>query len=431
MKQKTKFKKTEIGIIPEEWEIDILDNFLDLITYGFTCPMPTTQEGPYMITAKDLEGNKINYIKARKTSKEAFKTKLTDKSRPKKGDILLSKDGTLGRLAIVENENLCISQSVALLRPSTKILTNFLYYLLLAPQYQKKMISDAGGSVLKHIYITRVNKMIIAVPELNEQRAIAKILSDLDAKIELLQKQNETLEKIGQVLFKHWFVDFEFPDEEGKPYKSSGGEMVYNEELGKEIPKGWGVGKLGDLLKNIKEHLKPGKDLIGRKYVPIDEIPMKKFGLDSYKPIEEAQSSLIAFEKGDILFGAMRPYFHRVNFSHFRGVTRTTTMVLRPIKKEFFSFSIFCLNQEDSVKYATQHSTGSTIPYATWEKSLERMKIIVPIDEILIKFNRLLIPFFNRIAENVEQIQTLQKIRDSLLPKLMSGKIRVPVEVKV
>ena len=185
MKQQTKFKQTEIGMIPEDWEVDIWGSFIKLITYGFTCPMPTTEEGPFMITAKDLEGNKINYDSARRTSKEAFNNNLTDKSRPIKNDILLSKDGTLGRVTIVKNENLGVSQSVALIRPSDKVLPQFLNYLLLSPQYQKKMESDAGGSVLKHIYITRVDKMIVAIPQLPEQSAIAKILSDLDLKIEL------------------------------------------------------------------------------------------------------------------------------------------------------------------------------------------------------------------------------------------------------
>jgi type I restriction enzyme S subunit len=92
-----------------------------------------------------------------------------------------------------------------------------------------------------------LNSIKTPIIEKNEQVEIAKILSDLDSKIELLQKQNKTLEAIGQVLFKHWFVDFKFPNEEGKPYKSSGGEMVFNEELGKEIPKGWAVKPLGQI----------------------------------------------------------------------------------------------------------------------------------------------------------------------------------------
>jgi len=437
MKPKTKFKQTEIRMTPEDWEVKKLGDLGELKN-GINFSRNDFGKGFPIINVTNLfRGRYATINDLAEIKRDTLKN--PEKYFVKRGDILFTrsslKHSGTGQAAMVfdlPKKQTVFSGFIIRFRknPNSKIDDNFLNYLVRSNFYREYIRRFIDGTTITNINQTFLSNLPIITPPLQEQHAIAKILSDLDSKIELLQKQNETLEKIGQAIFKHWFVDFEFPNEEGKPYKSSGGEMVYNEELGKEIPKGWRIGKLGELLKNIKEHLKPGEDLIGRKYVPIDEIPMRKFGLDSHKPIEEAKSSLIAFEKGDILFGAMRPYFHRVNFSHFRGVTRTTTMVLRPIKKEFFSFSIFYLNQEDSVKYATQHSTGSTIPYATWEKSLEKMEIIVPFDKILIKFNRLLMPFFNRIAENVEQIQTLKKIRDLLLPKLMSGKIRVPVEVK-
>lgn len=160
------FEDSELGKIPKGWNCEILDNFLERITYGFTCPMPTSESGPYMITAKDLKGNKINYDTARQTTEDAYNNKLTDKSRPKYNDILLSKDGTLGRLAIVKNEKICINQSIALLQPNSRITTNFLYNLLMTPIYQQKMMMDADGSTIQHIYITRVNKMFILVPKI-------------------------------------------------------------------------------------------------------------------------------------------------------------------------------------------------------------------------------------------------------------------------
>jgi len=162
----TDFEDSELGPIPKGWNCEILDSFLERITYGFTCPMQTSESGPYMVTAKDLKGNKINYDTVRRTTEDSYKNKLTDKSRPKYNDILLSKDGTLGRLAIVKNEKICINQSIALLQPNSRITTNFLYMLLLTPIYQQKMIMDADGTTIQHIYITRVNKMFILVPKI-------------------------------------------------------------------------------------------------------------------------------------------------------------------------------------------------------------------------------------------------------------------------
>ena len=113
----------------------------------------------------------------------AYNTLLTNKSRPRPGDVVLTKDGSIGRVAVCDRDDICINQSVALLHPSSEIDSRFLAMLLQAPVYQRKMVADTGGSTIQHIYITRVDKMTIAVPELREQRAIAEVLGALDDKI--------------------------------------------------------------------------------------------------------------------------------------------------------------------------------------------------------------------------------------------------------
>src|SRR5690606_25231216 len=182
------YKQTEIGVIPEDWEVIPLSNVFSYISYGFTNPMPTTNSGPWMVTANDVKNGRINYETARKTSEYAFKKLITDKSRPKIGDLLLTKDGTLGRVAIVDKSNICINQSVAVIRTNDKIEVNFLKHLLQDNFYQKVMIENAGGSTIKHIYITVVDKMPIVLPPLPEQEAIAEALSDADAWIESLEQ---------------------------------------------------------------------------------------------------------------------------------------------------------------------------------------------------------------------------------------------------
>ena len=108
------YKESEIGKIPTEWNYEPLESFFDLITYGFTNPMPTTDEGPFMITAKDVNDGRIKYESARKTSEDAFINLLTNKSRPKINDILITKDASIGRVAIVKEENLCINANQGL-----------------------------------------------------------------------------------------------------------------------------------------------------------------------------------------------------------------------------------------------------------------------------------------------------------------------------
>jgi type I restriction enzyme, S subunit len=224
---------------------------LERITYGFTNPMPTTDTGPYMVTAKDINNGRILYEQARHTSYDAFVNHLTDKSRPRIGDVLVTKDGTLGRLAIVDRENVCVNQSVAVLRPSSTLRPNFLKYLLEEPRNFARMIGDADGSTIKHIYISRLAKMKVRVPPVSIQDAILKLLNALDNKIELNRRMNETLEAMARAIFKDWFVDFgptRAKAESSAPYLAPEIWALFPDRPDDEDkPDGWGYGTIGDL----------------------------------------------------------------------------------------------------------------------------------------------------------------------------------------
>jgi type I restriction enzyme S subunit len=183
------YAQSAVGLIPGDWACKPLADFLSFISYGFTNPMPTVADGVYMITAADIDHGKLQLASARKTSISSFQKLLTAKSKPRVNDVLLTKDGSLGRLALVGEETICINQSVAVLRANEKVEPNFLKLLLESPWYQTRMLEDAGGSTIKHIYITIVDKMPIGLPlDKAEQRAIASALSDVDALIAGLEK---------------------------------------------------------------------------------------------------------------------------------------------------------------------------------------------------------------------------------------------------
>lgn len=181
-----------------------LENFLENITYGFTNPMPDAEEGPWKITAKDIIDGKINFLTARKTTTEAFDA-LTEKSRPIIGDVLLTKDGTLGRMAIVEDTNICVNQSVAVLRCNKRVVPKILMYLLQMPEYQRDMISNAGGGTIKHIYITKVNKMQVAVPSMETQKKILAFLGKIEKIKTTISHSLEHLETLKKALMQKYF----------------------------------------------------------------------------------------------------------------------------------------------------------------------------------------------------------------------------------
>lgn len=163
-----------LGDIPEHWEVVPLGTLTSYVSYGFTNPMPTTDQGPYLLTAADIAMGIIQYAAARRTSEYAFQHLLSGKSRPRAGDLLITKDGTLGRVAIADGSRVCINQSVALVRlVPNGVSREFIADALQADGYQQMMVFDAGGTTIKHIYITRLVKMKMALPPLREQLAIA------------------------------------------------------------------------------------------------------------------------------------------------------------------------------------------------------------------------------------------------------------------
>lgn len=188
-----------------DWEQRKLGECLSLITYGFTNPMEDTKDGPWKVTAKDIVDGKINYDSTRHTSIQSF-LKLTDKSKPKKDDILLTKDGTLGRTAIVKNENICINQSVALLRCNDSLIPEYLNILLNSPKCKTKMLDDAGGGTIKHIYITKVDKMFVDVPSLKEQKFVARFFINMDHHIPLHQRKLEQLQTMKKFMLQNLFI---------------------------------------------------------------------------------------------------------------------------------------------------------------------------------------------------------------------------------
>jgi type I restriction enzyme S subunit len=182
-----------LGEVPEHWKITKVGWLSATLTYGFTNPMPSEDDGPKMLTANDIGWGLVDYENARSTSQDAFTRDLTDKSRPKRGDLLITKDGTLGRVATHDGRPACINQSVALLRViRSKVLPDFLASALLASVYQDKMAFDAGGTTIKHIYISRLAKMEVAVPNISEQQQIVDRLSASTEKIDTLTNKVDT-----------------------------------------------------------------------------------------------------------------------------------------------------------------------------------------------------------------------------------------------
>lgn len=228
-----------------------------------------------------------------------------------------------------------------------------------------------------------------------------------------------------QALFRRWFIDFEFPDKEGKPYKSSGGEMVET-ELGK-VPKGWRVGTLEDIADNPRRGIKPDDIEPHTPCIGLEHMPRKSISLEDWDYAKNIDSNKSQFHKGNILFGKLRPYFHKVDIAAVDGVCSTDILVIVPKQPIWYGSVLFHISSVELVDHAGATSTGTRMPRTNWD-DIARFQIMLPPNDIAQRFTENILPLIQKIQDNILQSHTLATLRDTLLPKLMSGEIRVNIE---
>ncbi len=289
----------------------------------------------------------------------------------------------------------------------SKITYPYAYYLL--KQYH---LNDyAGGAAQPLITQSILKHLKCDIPTIEAQEKTVDILSKYDELIEVNNQRIKKLEQTAEELYKEWFVRFRFPNWQ-------------NTEFENGIPKGWIKTKLKEIsLECGKQEKKENREKYNY-YVPIDCLNSKSMSVGSFESIDNAESSLISFRKNDILFGAMRPYFHKVTMMPFGGLTRSTCFVISPINESYRYYLYLTLFQKSSVDFATTVSVGSTMPYVRWN-DFSRLSVIEPDINTVEMFNTQVIPIISEIHSLYFSNQTLIKQRDLLLPRLMSGKLEV------
>ena len=365
---------------------------------------PSTTEpenfgGPYpFITIPDLV-QKVYIDTSERTLSEIGASKMKTLLLPP-NSVMMSCIATIGKCGITTKPSFTNQQINSVICNPDIVDPLFLYYVFTQIGHQLES-AGGGGSVYTNVSKSRFSEISVLLPPLPEQRTIAAVLGALDDKIELNRRMNRTLEAIAQAVFRHWFVE--------------------NEEA-----EGWEVGRLGDLVTLVNERIDPTPQKDNERYIALDDMPSKSIDLSQYRLGLEVNSSITRFKKGDILFGSMRPYFHKVGIAPFDGITRTTTFVLRPKEDLFRAFALYWFFSDEVIEFSTTSSVGTTIPYVRWE-TLAEYEIPLPPRELMSKFSEFFQPLWLKIVSNGEQSRTLAALRDALLPKLMRGEVRVTV----
>lgn len=349
----------------------------------------------------------------------------------KKGDILFSEIRPKNkRFALVDfdADDYVVSTKLMVLRRKNSLIDNlFLYKYLTSDRILEELqfIAEGRSGTFPQITFNELKSLKISLPLLNEQKAIVDILSSLDDKIELNNQMNETLEEMAQALFKRWFVDFEFPNEEGKPYKSSGGEMVES-ELGM-IPKGWEITTLDHVCSLLTKSVKPFENpevLYEHFSLPAcDEgkLPVIEFG-------NQISSNKYMVDNTCILISKLNPATKRIwdPVCKENSICSTEFMVYQPKNSEIKSFCYELINSDRFTEYLLCNVTGSTGSRQRVQPKLTLKYQFAISSRILIEqFSDLVKPMHDKVKANIEENRILKQTRDSLLPKLMSGEIRV------
>jgi len=235
---------------------------------------------------------------------------------------------------------------------------------------------------------------------------------------------------MAKQLYDYWFVQFEFPNEEGKPYKSSGGAMVWNEKLHREIPRNWDVVTLSEYLNVYSEKISAINLDVNCKYAPIEVLPRRRMSFNECAPIENAVSGLCRFGKKQILLSNRRVYFHKVCIAAFDGVTRDTVIILSPVNKALLGYAYQIINDDVFIEYATRHSYGSEQPVLSWE-SAKIYKTLKPSNQLNVTYSKRISPIIDSVIRNELEIAKLTKQRDELLPLLMNGQVSVNSDLAV
>ncbi len=427
---------------------------------------PTENHGPALVirgtdfeTVRhgDLSSLPIRYIrcdvldrKHLQPSDVLLETAGGSKGRPT-GRSLFLKESILERAGL---PIVCASFSRFLRPDKSRIEPEYLFwwlqYLYETGEMDRHQVQHTG--VARFQYTRFAESIHPPLPARDTQRRIAHILGTLDAKIELNRRMNRTLEAIARTIFKSWFVDFDPVIDNalavGKPIPEEFAERTahraqltheessppvnirrlfpdefQDSELG-PIPKGWEVRTLGDVAEHPRRSVQVDQIDPETPYIALEHMPKQCIALSDWGTADGLQSNKFEFRQGEILFGKLRPYFHKVGIAPVDGVCSTDIVVVKPRQDAWFGFVLGHVSSTSFVDYTTAGSTGTKMPRTNW-KEMARYPVVIPPVHLAEAFSEQVKVTVDRIIATIHESRTLAALRDALLPKLIRGEIWV------
>ena len=418
-----------------EWRVEKLEDCVDaIIDYRGKTPVKTTSGIP-LITAKIVKNGRIEQPEEF-IAFEDYDSWMT-RGLPLAGDVVVTTEAPLGEVAQLPNQKIALAQRIILLRGKPALLDNtFLKYCFIDSFVQDQLHSRISGTTVTGIKQSELRKISLRLPPLPEQRAIAQVLAGFDDKIELNRRMNATLEAMAQTLFRAWFVDFEPVKAKAEGIAPVGLDAqtaaLFPDSFAAStcgmIPQGWEVKRLEEAFEiNPTRQLRKGSDAT--------YLDMASVQTQGHRPagwVQRKFSSGMKFTNGDTLLARITPCLENgktafVDFlkSEEIGWGSTEFIVLRPRLPlpEYFAY-LLCRHEEFRA-HAIQSMTGTSGRQRVQTSALGQYRLCVPDEPVCRAFATAIQPLAAQIAQNSTQSQTLAQMRDSLLPRLISGQLEI------
>ena len=367
--------------------------------------------GDYIfVNAKNLcNGSIVDNDPTKKTTYEEY----LKYSKPlNENTILFSIDGTIGNIARYKGEKCVLGKGACYINPNPVLTdSSYIYFQLQSPHFNSYLNCMSTGSTIKHISLKTMRNYEFTLPPLSEQCRISSILSSLDDKIAVNRRICENLEAQAQALFKHWFIDF-------APFKD--GKFVES-ELGM-IPEGWRVGTLGEICSYSKKKIAISQ-LTNKSYYSTENMLPNKAGAieASSLPQVEMTTGCLPY---DVLVSNIRPYFKKIVRVETTCGCSTDVLCFHPVDSKYISYMYRVLYNDSFFAYVMSGAKGTKMPRGD-KQQIMKYPIVIPNDHVLEEYSNFVESMFEFISSSKKEIQTLSTLRDTLLPKLMSGQIKV------
>ena len=403
-----------------EWQDIVIEELCSEITDCVNKTAPSVDYvTPYkMIRTTNIKQGRINLDEVRYVTEETYKTWIR-RGAPQLEDIILTREAPVGEVGMIRtSEKVFLGQRTMMYRADrTKADPYFLYYAFQTEAVQEQIHSAGMGSVVEHVRVPDAKKFKINTPPLPEQKAIASVLSSLDDKIDLLHRQNKTLEAMAETLFRQWFIE--------------------------EAKEDWGLESLGHHIQTINGVSYKSSELNPSN---IALVTLKNFGrngglrTDGFKEFTGAFKDSQIMEDGDIAVAhtdltqdasLIGNPIYTLNLLNYDKLVISMDLVKVNLTSNTLTkcFLFHLLKSSDFKDHALACSNGSSVIHLS-KKALPSFQFKYPPAERIFSFTNLVEPMDQKIQKNLMQIQTLEKLRDTLLPKLMSGEVRVQYQTE-